>query len=261
MCLRVVQEHGQDVDPNLVRLAEAYEVAAAKLRAAPGDSPPAGCVMGSLPAGGGGEERSRSADAGPAEPDSQAAAQGDGMPLQGPGKRARRPAAGAGDAAQEPAGSSGRPPPAAPPRFAGVERFGGARPGCFFGSGALGVGYYADPRAPACARPRAGSRGPGPGAAVHADSKPSASGRPLPSSALRSDLVAQLLAHDAGDAAPTAQRLPGLYRKRAGRPGGSAPPPEASGQAAGRGARRAALPGRLRKKLAKAGKGRAAPQA
>ena len=240
------------MDPNLVRLAEAYEVAAAKLRAAPGASPPAGCATDSLPAGGGGEERS--ADAGRAEPDSQAAAQSNGVSVQGAAKRARRPAAGARDAAQEPAGSSGRPPPGAPPRFAAAERFGGARPGCFFSSGALGVGYYADLRA----RPRAGSRGPGPGAAVHADGKPSASGWPQPSRALRSDLVAQLLALDAGDAAPTAQRLPGLYRKRAGRAGASAPLQEASGQAAGRGARRAALPGRLRKKLAKAGKGQAA---
>ena len=247
------------MDPNLVRLAEAYEVAAAKLRAAPGGAPPPGCAMYSLPASGG--EEARSPDAGPAEPDSQAAARGEGASMQGAGKRARRRAAGADAAEQEPAGSSGRPPPGAPPRFAAAERFGGARPGCFFGTGAQGVGYYADPRAPAGARPRAGSRCPGPGAAVGADSEPSASGRPLPSRALRPVLVAQLLALDAGDAAPAAQRLPGLYRKRAGRAGGTARPAEASGQAAGRGARRAALPGRLRKKLARAGKGQAAPQA
>jgi len=239
-----------------VRLAEAYEVAAAKLGAAPAGAAPeaaaAGAAAGegkvgaaqpaggdaghaaaplSLPSGAG------AAPGGPAPAARGAGAGGGRAPRAG--KRARGSAAAAaepdGSGAAGPGGGAARAPA---PLFDAAAAFGGARPGWVFGRGALGVGYYPDPRV---ARPAAGQgrkQGAGRGAA------------PGPPAAPGGDLVARLLALD--DEPPPAAgpgRLPGMYRKRTGRVDAGAPAAPAA--PAARGGRRGALPGRLRKKLAK----------
>jgi hypothetical protein len=254
--VRCAQGHGQAVDPNLVRLAEAYEVAAAKLGAAPGGAAPEAAAAGAAPGEGNasapqpaGADASQAAtplpppsDDGPAPSGLAPAARGaeaSGGRAPRAGKRARggAPAAPESDrpGAAGPGGGAARAPA---PLFEAALAFGGPRPGWVFGRGALGVGYYLDPRG---ARPAA-SQGRKLGAGRGAASGPPA--------APAGDLVARLLALD--DEPPPAAgpaRLPGIYRKRTGRADAGAPAAPAA--PAARAGRRGALPGRLRKKLAK----------
>lgn len=233
VCIR--QDHGHDVDPNLVRLAEAYEVAAAKLGAAQGSastSAEAGASGGPhVPLGDAGIEGGR------------VAAEGSQPPLRR-GKRAQRTSAVNKEGLERGAASpSGREAESAElPAFRAAARFDSPRPGCVFGRGALGVGYYPDPRVRAVALPHCCERSCVAGAAETAE----------PS---KGDLVARLLAGINGDDPPATTRLPGMYRK-AGKAVGQGMQTCGGEPAARREGRRGALPGRLRKKLAKA-KGRA----
>ena len=227
-----------------MRLAEAYEVAAAKLGAAPGSA----CTPAE--AGASGAPHARAGDAGIAG--ERTAAEGS-QPALRRGKRAQRTSdadeQGADRGAASPSGRGAES--AEVPSYRAAARFDGPRPSCVFGRGALGMGYYPDPRALAAALPGRCIRSRVAGAA---ETAPSTSGWTAEPS--KDDLVARLLAGDGGDDLPTTKRLPGMYRKAAGKAVGQAAPADAGEPAARREARRGALPGRLRKKLAKA-KGRA----
>ena len=227
-----------------MRLAEAYEVAAAKLGAAQGSA------STSAEAGASGGPHAWVGDAG--IEGERVAVEGSQPPLRR-GKRAQRTSAADEQGVDRGAASpSGRGAESAElPSFRAAARFDGPRPSCVFGRGALGVGYYPDPRVRAVAPPGCCKRSCVAGAAETAPSTSGWTGEPS-----KGDVVARLLAGIDGDDLPATNRLPGIYRKAAGKAVGQAMQTDGGEPAARREGRRGALPGRLRKKLAKA-KGRA----
>jgi superfamily II DNA/RNA helicase len=263
----LLEAHAQPLDPNLLKLAEAYEVAAAKLGIDPGARPPRGRAAeaegGGEEAGGGGgsgDEAEAAGSGGGGQPRLERVARDEvlhalGMRSQlqkkrdkaAAGRRQRGGTAAAaggsdGDSDSDGGGGEGegegRRAPAQ--EFVPAKRFGGARAGYIFKRGGLGVGYYVD--RPPLQQLKAQQQRQA-AAAAAAKGKRVGGGAP-------------------GDApAKPAPLLPGrakqlLKRQRAASGGASDSEGEAEGagqggEAASKGGRPKQLPGRLRKKLAR----------
>lgn len=246
----LLEAHGAAIDPNLLRLAEAYEVVRAKLQGEAGEEareaskapPPAlrpdlNDVRAAL-----GLKRIKRKKKGE-EPKQQEDedVEADEEEEASPKKRAKKTRKGDVSA---PSSAAPPSPPSEPLAFVASRKFRGARPGAVFHLGPQGLGYYRDAaQAQKASKPRRGDAPP----ASAADASAALSRK-----ARRAK--AAVAARPIGGRAEGDAPLPGLAWRRG--KGAEAvahadSDDEGGAPAPAKGAKKKSLPGRLRKKLAR----------